>query len=68
VNEGQLNDFKRKISAMNVPFEELGTVTAGMLSIDGESWGTISDWKHKYDNAIGNMLANQESEQALATL
>ncbi|MEO6721189.1 MAG: phosphoribosylformylglycinamidine synthase subunit PurL [Ferruginibacter sp.] len=68
VNEAQLNDFKRKISVLNIPFEELGKVTEGMLSVDGESWGTIKDWKHKYDNAIGNMLAGHESEQALTAL
>ena len=68
VNETQLNDFKRKISVLNVPFEELGTVTEGMLSVDGESWGAIKDWKHKYDNAIGTLLAGHESEQALVAL
>jgi phosphoribosylformylglycinamidine synthase subunit PurL len=50
------------------PFEELGTVTAGEINIDGENWGSITDWKEKYDNAIGNMLAGHEHEEALTAL
>ena len=52
----------------NTPFEKLGTVTAGDITIDEENWGSIIDWKEKYDNAIGNLLAGQESEQALTEL
>ena len=52
----------------NTPFERLGTVTAGDITIDEENWGSITDWKEKYDNAIGNLLAGQGSEQALTEL
>ena len=52
----------------NTAFEKLGTVTAGDITIDEENWGSIIDWKEKYDNAIGNLLAGQESEQALTEL
>ena len=52
----------------NTPFEKLGTVTTGDITIDEENWGSIIDWKEKYDNAIGNLLAGQESEQALTEL
>ncbi len=68
VSEQQLSDFKRKISALNIPFEALGKVTEGDINIDGASWGTIAAWKKKYDNAIGDLLAGQESEQALVSL
>ena len=52
----------------NTAFEKLGTVSAGDITIDEENWGSITDWKEKYDNAIGNLLAGQESEQALTEL
>lgn len=52
----------------SIAFEKLGTVTAGAITVDGDNWGTIVDWKNKYDNAIGNLLAGHESEQALTAL
>ncbi len=51
-----------------ISFEKLGTVTTGDITVDAENWGSIMDWKEKYDNAIGNLLAGQESEQALTEL
>jgi phosphoribosylformylglycinamidine synthase II len=60
--------FESKLSAANFPFEILGAVTDGPISIDGENWNTIIDWKNKYDHAIGNYLAGHESEQALIAL
>jgi phosphoribosylformylglycinamidine synthase len=51
-----------------VAFTFLGNVTTGEIKINNEGWGNISDWKNKYDNAIGNLLAGHESEHALAAL
>jgi phosphoribosylformylglycinamidine synthase len=51
-----------------VPFEKLGAVTEGQITIDEEDWGNITSWRNKYDNAIGNYLAGHESEHALTTL
>jgi phosphoribosylformylglycinamidine (FGAM) synthase-like enzyme len=39
-----------------VPVNVLGTVTDGKMSIDGQSFGNIVDYKHIYDNAIGNFM------------
>ena len=52
----------------SIAFEKLGTVTEGAITIDGDNWGSIFDWKNKYDNAIGNLLAGHQSEQALSAL
>lgn len=68
VGEKQLSEFKRRISVLNINYESLGVVTDGPVIIDGEQWGNICDWKEKYDNAIGNLLAGHESEQALISL
>lgn len=38
-------------------FSKLGTVLAdGQITIDGEDWGYIRDWKKAYDTAIEKML------------
>ena len=68
VNEKQLDRFAEKLTALNRPFEKLGHVTEGDLVIDGENWNNITGWKQKYDDAIGNLLAGHESEQALIAL
>ncbi|MES2892420.1 MAG: phosphoribosylformylglycinamidine synthase subunit PurL [Bacteroidota bacterium] len=68
VSAKQHAEFMRKISVLNIPVEDLGVVTDGAISIDNEPWGTITGWKDKYDNAIGNLLAGQASEQALTAL
>ena len=50
------------------PFEKLGSVTTGEIVIDNQSWGMIGEWRHRYENAIGNLLAKHKSEEALTTL
>jgi phosphoribosylformylglycinamidine synthase len=67
-NEKQLAGLKTLLASMNIPFEKLGAVTKGSISIDGNNWGSINEWKEKYDNAIGNLLAGHDGEQALSTL
>ena len=51
ISAEKVNEFE---GALGIPFEKLGTVTAGEIKVDDENWGNISDWKMKYDNAIGN--------------
>ncbi|MEQ1554392.1 MAG: phosphoribosylformylglycinamidine synthase subunit PurL [Ferruginibacter sp.] len=40
----------------NIPFAKLGTVTKNTIKINNETWGNITTWKEKYDNAIGTMM------------
>ncbi|MEO5891815.1 MAG: phosphoribosylformylglycinamidine synthase subunit PurL [Ferruginibacter sp.] len=68
VDNSQQPGFETALKELNFPFEKLGTVTDGPIIVDEENWGTIADWKHKYDHAIGNLLAGHESEQALIAL
>ena len=44
--------------SLKIPFEKLGTVTAGEIIIDNDNWGKIEEWSEKYDNAIGNYFKN----------
>lgn len=66
VQANAVEAFKNKMG--DHPYEELGTVTSGKVSIDGENWGTILQWKDRYDSAIEQLLAGHESEHALTTL
>ena len=52
----------------NFTATEIGTVNTGEITIDGEAWGNITDWKVKYDTAIEKMLAKEESAGALGML
>ncbi|KAA9039166.1 phosphoribosylformylglycinamidine synthase subunit PurL [Ginsengibacter hankyongi] len=51
VNPGIIEEFE---ASLNIPFEKLGKVTAGEIIINKDSWGNITEWREKYDNAIGN--------------
>lgn len=66
VKNSKLATFKKYIAGH--PFEELGEVTPGSIEVDGMNWGSIQTWKEKYENAITELLAGQESEEALSAL
>jgi phosphoribosylformylglycinamidine synthase len=68
VDQVSVAAFEASLTAANATFENLGTVTEGVIFIDDDNWNTIADWKNKYDHAIGNYLAGHESEQALIAL
>ena len=51
-----------------MPFKRLGTVTTGVIKINGEDWDSVADWKDKYDNAISNLLGSSMGEAALSSL
>jgi phosphoribosylformylglycinamidine synthase len=56
------------LEKMEMTVTYLGRVSAGNIKINGEDWGSVSDWKAKYESAIANLLAGHESEHALAAL
>lgn len=58
VSAEQEKDFVSFVEATHVPVALLGTVSSSNVTVDGENWGNIADWKNKYDNAIGNILSN----------
>jgi phosphoribosylformylglycinamidine synthase subunit PurL len=68
VAAGGVEAFEKMLSNAGAAFEKLGTVSAGDITIDGENWGSSTNWKEKYDNAIGALLAGHESKAALAAI
>ena len=56
LKKDQVASFKSLVSKTGISFTELGKVTSGEIKINGESWGSIIDWKEKYDTAIEKLL------------
>ncbi len=68
VSKENRSDFMMLLEKMEITVKYLGKVTSGSVSINGEDWGAVNEWKEKYENAIANLLAGHESEHALAAL
>jgi phosphoribosylformylglycinamidine synthase II len=47
-------------ASAGIPFTRLGTVTAGSVSIDGQAWGAINDWRVAYHTAIEKEMGRTE--------
>ena len=60
--------FIELLQSMNVPFSEIGKVTANEVVVDNENWGRINEWKEKYDDAITNLLKGETAESALTAI
>jgi phosphoribosylformylglycinamidine synthase len=60
--------FTTALQKAAIPFTLLGKVTAQSIQVDGQDWGSINDWKNKYDSAIGDILKQHESEEALSPI
>jgi phosphoribosylformylglycinamidine synthase II len=65
VSGAQEEAFKNALQNAGIPFTLLGKVTAQHITVEGQDWGAIADWKSKYDNAIGDILQKHENEEAL---
>ena len=58
VSASKLNAQGLKLKAEQAGIEiiELGIVTGGNIEVNGEGWGSVADWKLKYDTAIEKMM------------
>ncbi len=66
VTQEQLSEFLEVVK--DFPHAQLGTVTGQVVSVNGTNWGSVQEWKEKYDTAIENLLKGHESEHALSAL
>jgi len=48
--------LQQKAGSLNIPITLLGTVTNGSIKVNDENWGSITDWKEKYETAIEKTL------------
>lgn len=60
--------FQAALKLSAVPFTLAGIVTAKNITVEAQEWGTIKEWKNKYDNAIGDLLKKHESEEAMSVI
>jgi phosphoribosylformylglycinamidine synthase len=56
IHPDKLDDFVELIADTDIEFSNIGSVTDGELLIDEVSFGSISEAKNLYDNAIGEMM------------
>lgn len=52
----QADTMQHKAAAAGIPVTVLGNVTASEINVNGGAWGSISEWKEKYDTAIEKLL------------
>ncbi len=57
VKAENLAAFKQAAETAAISITQLGLVSAGQISVNGTSWGSITDWKNKYDTAIEKRLS-----------
>ncbi len=57
VGASQKEALVAALQSTGVAFNEIGKVTAKNIGIDDDSWGSINEWKTKYDNAIGILMS-----------
>jgi phosphoribosylformylglycinamidine synthase len=58
VSKEQEDEFVRLMTEFDFPHARLGKVTEGTVTVDGESWSEIAEWRSIYENAIGHVMAN----------
>ncbi len=56
VKDTKEDAFLEVLAKHDVDFNNIGIVTTSMIFVDKERWGTSSDWKDLYDQALENTL------------
>jgi phosphoribosylformylglycinamidine synthase II len=56
VSPSQISNLTSAIETAGITYTKLGSVTSGSIKVNGETWGSIADWKEKYDTAIEKLL------------
>jgi phosphoribosylformylglycinamidine synthase len=57
VNASQLAEVERLLHSLNVGFENLGTVTANGIKVNGADFGSTADFANIYQNSLADSLA-----------
>ncbi len=59
VNEKMKADFEKLVSQSSVPVTKIGHVNESGVEVNGQTWGTVAEWKMIYDNAIAALLKGE---------
>jgi phosphoribosylformylglycinamidine synthase subunit PurL len=57
VDEERALDFESFMANYAINCKQIGSVIAGDILINKESWGAISTWKNTYNTALGDMMS-----------
>lgn len=57
VSSSNKEAFEKEMSTTNTPFTLLGKVTKGEISVNGVSFGSVTNLKNEYNSALENKLA-----------
>ena len=56
VADEQMETFLGIIEKSGIETIEFGQVTDGDVIVNGDNWGSINEWKYKYDTAIEKLI------------
>jgi len=56
VSDSQMEGFLQLVEELDIEVDELGKVTNGSVVVNDDDWGSIQDWKYKYDTAIEKLI------------
>lgn len=56
VHKENLTKSEELLAKQAIPFIRLGTVTSPVMTIDGQDFGAVTDWKTQYQNILSNIL------------
>ena len=56
VKEKMKVDFEKLISQSAVPVTKIGNVIESGVEVDHQTWGSVTEWKSVYNNAIAALL------------
>ncbi|MEO7523405.1 MAG: phosphoribosylformylglycinamidine synthase subunit PurL, partial [Ferruginibacter sp.] len=68
VNPSMEQSFLDFMIKQQIVFSQLGKVSGNDIVIEQENWGSIDEWKGKYNDAITILLKGQDNEQALSAI
>ncbi|MBK9484847.1 MAG: phosphoribosylformylglycinamidine synthase subunit PurL [Chitinophagaceae bacterium] len=68
VSKENRDDFNMLLEKMEMTVTYLGKVTSGKIKVNGEDWGTVNEWKEKYENAISSLLSKEQAGLALSSI
>jgi phosphoribosylformylglycinamidine synthase len=58
VHPDKLDEFVEMVAETDVDFTNLGVVSGTEIMIDGQSYGSVAEFKTSFDNSIGEMMNN----------
>jgi phosphoribosylformylglycinamidine synthase II len=56
ISAEQHDAFSRYLSGQDVPFEAIGKAGGSSVVIDGENWGSVSEWSTIHQSVLGNWM------------